>query len=71
MELWSGEAKVGTLCKTLGISSAVGTGLGDSLETAGWISRRTPLDDRRTSYLSLTEWGRSQINAALQGREVS
>jgi DNA-binding MarR family transcriptional regulator len=65
-----GQATPSDLAEDLGISNAGMTGRLDSLEKAGWIQRRTSVEDRRRVHVEVTRagidvWRRAM---ALRGR---
>jgi DNA-binding MarR family transcriptional regulator len=52
-----GAATMTSLSRKLGVSSAAITGIADSLESAGLISRHLSRSDRRLVYVHLTDKG--------------
>lgn len=54
-----------TTAKALGLSTAALTGLADTLEALGFITRRPARVDRRVIWLELTEQGRAALTDIL------
>jgi MarR family transcriptional regulator, organic hydroperoxide resistance regulator len=55
------EVTVGTLAKAADLNPASITAMIDQLEEAGLVSRRRDIQDRRQSWVALTEAGRQQV----------
>jgi DNA-binding MarR family transcriptional regulator len=63
-----GPLRIGDIADREGVSAPTATRLTASLEERGLVQRETDSTDRRSSYVSITEHGRRQLEWARQVR---